>query len=91
MLEDLDNKTIVEDVIPFLTSVNHTNTSIYLAILGKNTVLCNLKAFVLFDSGVYKHMVSTRNSGISFKVVAKKILPPLIPQAVNPSLKAEEV
>lgn len=41
--------------------------------------------------GIYKHLLSDRKFGLTHNLIATKVMPPLIPQTVNPGLTMEQV
>ena len=45
----------------------------------------------LFFSGIYKHLLKDKRYGLTHNLIATKVMPPLIPQTVNPGLSMEQV
>ena len=41
--------------------------------------------------GIYKHLLSDRKFGLTHNLIATKVMPPLVPQTVNPGLNMEQV
>lgn len=47
--------------------------------------------YVICISGIYKHLLSDKKFGLTHNLIATKVMPPLIPQTVNPGLSMEQV
>ena len=42
-------------------------------------------------AGIYKHLLKDKKYGLTHNLIATKVMPPLIPQTVNPGLSMEQV
>lgn len=45
----------------------------------------------LFITGIYKNLLKDKRYGLTHNLIATKVMPPLIPQTVNPGLSMEQV
>ncbi|XP_063416116.1 SCY1-like protein 2 isoform X4 [Mytilus trossulus] len=51
---------------------------------------CQDASIVITIVGIYKHLLSDRKFGLTHNLIATKVMPPLIPQTVNPGLTMEQ-
>ncbi|XP_052776231.1 SCY1-like protein 2 isoform X2 [Mya arenaria] len=74
VLDSLDKMIILDDVLPFLMDIT----------LGQEAKI------VMAIVGIYKHLLSDKKFGLTHNLIATRVMPPLIPQTVNPGLSMEQ-
>ncbi|KAL4235553.1 hypothetical protein ACF0H5_003949 [Mactra antiquata] len=74
VLDSLDKMIILDEVLPFLMDIT----------LGQDAKI------VMAVVGIYKHLMSDKKFGLTHNLIATKVMPPLIPQTVNPGLSMEQ-
>ncbi|KAH3782679.1 hypothetical protein DPMN_160598 [Dreissena polymorpha] len=74
VLDSLDKMMILDDVLPFLMDIT----------LGQDPKI------VMAVVGIYKHLLSDKKFGLTHNLIATRVMPPLIPQTVNPGLSMEQ-
>ncbi|CAG2229316.1 SCYL2 [Mytilus edulis] len=75
--------TNVRVKINALSCIDHVFDS-----LDKMTILDEV--LPLLTESIYKHLLSDRKFGLTHNLIATKVMPPLIPQTVNPGLTMEQ-